>query len=475
VLAFLLASIAPMTVSAGVIPTGFAVTGLTGVPFAFLAIAVVLAIFVPGYIAMSRRVRNAGAFYAFVAAGLGRTPGVAAALMALVGYESFQVASYGALGVTAASEATTYLHVTWPWPVWALAFWLVVTVLGLGKVEITGRVLAVLTAAEIIVVLIETVSGLARPAGGHVDYAALGPSTWTSLGAVGVVVVIAMTGFTGIEQSPVLAEEARNPRRTIRVATVTALAMIAVLYCGAAWAMVVHAGPAHVAGAAASQASQGGSLLYTLSPSPTIASIAQLLFITSLFAAALSYHNVTWRYLFSLSREGVLPAQLSRTGKAGIPRTASLAQSASGLIVIIVFAAARWPAMSGLFFGGGATGGLGVMILLAITSAAVIRYFRRQPRRLGDESTWVRAVAPAIACVLLTIGVVLAVWHYGTLLGTRPGNPASWLLPASYGAAALGGLAWGTRLKHRHPDVYNRIGRGHTTTAEPPAAEGVRS
>lgn len=62
VLAFILASIAPMTVCAGVIPTAYAVTGLTGIPVAFLVVAVVLALFCPGYVAMARRIRNAGSF-----------------------------------------------------------------------------------------------------------------------------------------------------------------------------------------------------------------------------------------------------------------------------------------------------------------------------------------------------------------------------------------------------------------------------
>ena len=88
VLAFILASIAPMTVAAGVIPTAYAVTGLTGIPVAFLAVAVILALFCAGYVAMSRRIRHAGAFYGFVAAGLGKVPAVAAALMALLAYES---------------------------------------------------------------------------------------------------------------------------------------------------------------------------------------------------------------------------------------------------------------------------------------------------------------------------------------------------------------------------------------------------
>ncbi|MGH3283873.1 MAG: hypothetical protein ACRDPD_04180 [Streptosporangiaceae bacterium] len=54
----------------------------------------------------------------------------------------------------------------WPWWAWALMFWALVAALGLARVEVAGRVLAVLTAAEIIIVLVETISGLARPAGG---------------------------------------------------------------------------------------------------------------------------------------------------------------------------------------------------------------------------------------------------------------------------------------------------------------------
>src|SRR5579859_7822673 len=72
VLFFVLAGIAPLTVAAGVIPTAFATTGLKGIPAAFLVIAVVLAVFATGYMAMSRRITHSGAFYAFVTRGLGR-------------------------------------------------------------------------------------------------------------------------------------------------------------------------------------------------------------------------------------------------------------------------------------------------------------------------------------------------------------------------------------------------------------------
>jgi amino acid transporter len=284
--------------------------------------------------------------------------------------------------------------------------------------------------------------------------------TAAGVGMAGVLAVVALTGFTGFEQGTVMAEEARNPRRTIPAATYTVVLAMCVLYTVTAWAMDVHAGPAHVV---ADAGAQGPGLLYGLSSSSALSQVAQLLFITSLFAAALAYHNVTWRYMFSLSREGVLPAALSRTSRSSIPRAASLTQSASGLAVIVVFAACRWPAMNGLFFGGGATGGFGVMILLAITSAAVIGYFRRER---GTESLWARVLAPILSGVLLAGMVVLAVMHYGTLLGTAPGNPAAWLLPSVYGLAAVAGLCWGLYLRAWRPQVYHAIGLGaHAVTS----------
>jgi len=63
VLAFILAGVAPLTVAAGVIPSAYATTGLTGIPAAFIVIAVTLALFATGYMAMARHITNAGAFY----------------------------------------------------------------------------------------------------------------------------------------------------------------------------------------------------------------------------------------------------------------------------------------------------------------------------------------------------------------------------------------------------------------------------
>jgi amino acid transporter len=463
VLFFVLAGVAPLTVAAGVIPAAYATTGLTAIPAAFVVVAVILGIFATGYVAMARHVTNAGAFYALVSRGLGRVGGVAAALVALLAYSLLQVGLYGALGPNAASEAAAHLGIHAAWWAWALGAWALVTVLGLLRVDITGRVLGVLLTAEVVVIVAETVAGLAHPAGGQLSFATLSPADLGSAGwgTFGVLAVVAVLGFVGFEQAPVLGEEARHPRRTIPAATYAALAAIAVVYAGAAWAMAAHTGTSHVVAAARAQ---GPGLLFGLGGSGGLSQAAQVLFLTSLFAAALAFHNTCWRYMFALAREGVLPAALARTGGNNIPQTASLVQSATGLATIAVFALAGWPPMTVLFFWLGTTGGFGILILLTVTSVAVVVFFSRDPR---GEPTVVRTTAPGMAAVLLAAIVVLALWHYNTLLGVAPGAVAAWALPAAYAAVASIGIGWGLVLKARRPQVYATVGLGaHAVTGQ---------
>src|SRR5918999_5122698 len=91
---FTVAASAPLTVLGGGVTTTFAVTGIPGVPLSFLVLAVALGLFAVGYAAMSRYVTNAGAFYSYLAQGLGRTCAVAGSFVALLSYNAIQIGLY---------------------------------------------------------------------------------------------------------------------------------------------------------------------------------------------------------------------------------------------------------------------------------------------------------------------------------------------------------------------------------------------
>jgi hypothetical protein len=71
---------------------------------------------------------------------------------------------------------------------------------------------------------------------------------------------------------------------------------------------------------------------------------------------------------------------------------------------------------------------------------------------------------------------VLAVEHYGTLLGVPAGSPATWAPPGAFGVLAVLGVAWGLVLRTRRPEVYRTIGLGARAVAgQPvPARRGLR-
>lgn len=464
---FVMSAATPLTVVAGVITLAYAVTGLLGLPLAFLLVGLLLAGFGVGYVAMSRQVTNAGAFYAYVSRGLGRPAGVGAAWVALVAYNLLQVGLYGVIGAAAAPLLELWFGISLQWWAIALLAWLIVGILGLQQVDVNGRVLAVLLCAEVLVIVVFSVASLANPAGGSVSYTTLDPGNLFASG-IGAILALGVLGFVGFEAATVFAEESRHPRRTVPIAMYTAIGIIAVLYALAAWAMSVAVGPDQIVAAAGEQQID---LIFNLAGGQLGAVFADLgyaLLLTSLLAAMIAFHNITARYGFALGRERVLPAGFGRTSRrSGSPVLASLGQSLVGLVVIVSYAVAGWDPLVQLFFWLGTSGGLGVLLLITLTSCAVQWFFLRNP---AGEHLWRRAVAPAVATVGLLVVVWLALSHFGTLLGVASDHPLRWGVPAGYLVVALLGVGWGLWLRRTHPAVYAGIGRG----ASAPTGEGAR-
>ena len=452
---FVMSAAAPLTVVAGVVPTGLAVTGLTGISIAFLTVAVVLAIFAVGYVAMARHIANAGAFYAYIAQGIGRPVGVGASWVALLAYNMFQVASYGGFGAIAQPLFADWFGIDVQWWVLALVVWALTAVLGVMDVAVNGKVLATLLVAEIVVVFAFSVADIFSPS----FSASSAPVDLGSLvgAGSGALLVMAVTGFVGFEQSVVFSEESRDPRRTVARATYISVVLIAVLYGFAAWAMMSAAGDDVVGRAGA----EGPDLFFNVASDQLGSAalhIGHALFLTSLVAAMISFHNIIARYAFSLGREGVLPRAFGRTVPGtGAPKNGSLAQSALGLVVIVLYAVNGWDPLVNLFFWGGSGGGIGVLLLVTLTSVAVIGYFARNPH---GESLWHRVGAPVIGSVLLLVMSYLALSNIATLFGVEPGSRLTWMVPLAFGILLVAGALWALILRSSRPQVYHGIGLG---------------
>ena len=460
-----LAATAPLMVVAGVMPTTFAVMGIVGQPLLFVVLGVVLILFSIGYAEMSRHVHNAGAFYAYISRGLGGTAGAGAALVALVAYNALQVGIYGIFGFEVSGLLATYADLEIAWWIPALVAALAVGLLGWLKIDVNAKVLGVLLVIEVLLVVIFDVAALADPGKEGLSLHAFNPDTLTGAG-VGTALCFCIAAFLGFEQAPVYAEETSRPHVLVPRVMFFAVGGVAVFFALSSWALTVATGPAAIVG---TSQKQSAGLLFFLTESRlggTFTDVLHILFVTGMFAALLSFHNVVARYAFAMGREGLLPAAFGRTsGSSGAPGTGSLLQTVVAVVVVAAFAIAddkpagdpTAPVLPRVTWFGN-VGALGGIVLWAAASLSVVVFFVR--RGAAGTQAW-RLVTSALAGIALLVIAGYTVKDFEVLVGAGPGSSLSWVLPGIIGLAALAGVVLGLVLRARAPEKHARIGLGN--------------
>ncbi len=467
---FIVAASAPLTVIAGGVSVTYLVTGNTGVPLLFLTLGAILALFVTGYAAMSHHITNAGAFYAYVAKGIGKIPGVATAFVALIAYNSMQIGILGLFGAVFSGFMAQHTSLDWQWYTWVFVAIAVIGVLGWLRVDLNAKVLAIFLTLEIIVVVIFDVVVAGNPGPDGLTAEAFDPSIAFGAG-LGAALAFTMAAFVGFESAAIYGEECKEPRRTVAKATYIALGITSLFYAFSAWMLLSAVGPAVATDPAAlveggfttpdGMAPDPTSILFVtfgVEISTTMADIATLLFCTSLFAASLSFHSAVSRYFFALGRANVLPRVFGRTRASGAPFVGSITQTLIAAVVIAIFALSDNDPVLEVFTWLTNMGALGVISLLAMASFAVVGYFSRHQH---GETIWTSRIAPALAGVGLTAVFIIALSNFNLLITgdpTAPGDDRAVILPAILLVGAVLGLIVGAVMRSSRPEAYARIG-----------------
>lgn len=425
------AAAAPLTVIAGSVPIGIAAGNGAGYPAMYVVAAVVLLFFAVGFTAMTRHVPNAGAFYSYVGTGLGRGAGLGSALVALVSYATVQGAVYGYVGFLLGDLVTGYGGPSLPWWLWTAVVLAVTGVLGYRHIELSSKVLGVLLVAEVGIVLVLDAAVIGQGGGPEGLSSALVRPDEVLSGAPGIGLMFAIAGFIGFEATAIFRDEARDPERTIPRATYLALAAIGVFYTLSAWAIVSAWGDSAIVEASA--ADPGGIVVDTAATyvGTVTADVMQVLFVTSLFAAILAFHNVLSRYVFSLGNTGVLPLAVGRShARHASPHVASLVTTAVGGLLMAVCALAGLDPVLEIFTWLAGIASVGIVVLMLLACAAVIAFFRRTGL---DRRPWQTLVAPSLGLVGLALVLLLLVRNLPLLMGgsTALGVGAGALLAAA--------------------------------------------
>jgi amino acid transporter len=431
---------APMTAMLFNVPVIVSGAGWA-VPAAFIVALVMLLVFSVGYVEMARRVTTAGGFYSFVSHGFGQTLGLGTASVITFSYTILTASIVGIFAYFAKTTISDWTGASIPLIVLLLGAVIVCLLFAYFDIKITARVLGVFFVAEVGVLLIFAIAVLVQGGDHGLTAAPLNPlNVLKNKGAIavfgaaapGIALFGAFWSWVGFEMAPNYGEESRQPRRIFSRATFGSLFALGFIYVLVSYAFTIGWGTAHTAQAVKAQF--GGSTISAFYPltgryfGVSLTDAFRLLIVTSSFACTLAFFNTSARYVFALGRERILPSALGRTHRTHkTPHIASAAVAAAITIWILLFYVsdsstdaallklATWTPIVGV---------LGLLLVQALTSFAIVRYFR--------------VVAPEHGHVIKTL--------IAPLLGGGLMLFSAWLL--FHNRAALSGAAGATFIKY---------------------------
>lgn len=471
---FVVAAAAPLVGMTGAVPVAIVLGNGAAAPGAYVVVGLTLLVFSVGYAAMSQRVTNAGAFFAYIGRGLGRHLGTASAFVSILAYLAIQLAIYGFFGALMAGQVGVL-----PWWAWSILAWGIVTLLSLLSVDVGAKVLGVLMLLELAALVVTAVAILIDGGPEGIDFwASFNPAAVIAgglAGSAGIAFAFAFASFIGFEATAIYGEESKDPKTVVPRATYLAVVVITVLFGLTAFAMVTGMGASTVVEQTVELSSVAGvpladpaAVLFALATQyvgPWMATLMSILVLSSLFAGLLAFQNAASRYLFALGRGGALPRSLSKVNGRGAPSRGSIVTSVITGIVLVVFAVFQLDPVLNLFYWFSGLSVIAIVLIEILVSVAIIVYFRRNR---GHENIFQTVLAPALATIGLLLGEYLLMSHFGLLAGTvaEGVDPTTtswglstlgWVLVALPFALLVGGYIYSRLQNHENDDLVRDV------------------
>jgi amino acid transporter len=380
------------------------------------------------------------------------------------------------LGFTTAGTINSDFHgypanLWWPW---SLVGAVIILAAGFYGIRTSARLGTILGTTEIAVFGVLAVFFVVHA--GHANTASVFTTKYTPKGFYGISGVIAgsvysILAFGGFEGAAPLAEEARNPRRTIPRAVLLATLLIGLLYVFTTYAVDVAFGPAAFAGfGSAGAASWVGMArsLYGL-----FWFFVFLAIVNSTVANANAGFNVTSRTGYAMGRIGAFPHVVAVVH----PRHRSPVV-AMFVIFLITVAVTLGLGLAYNPVNAFAMIGTGIVIVIVavyiVANAACIGYFA-SPARRGPGRRW----NPLLHLIIPLLGIAAFVPAWLTAAGIRAFSfvapltpPSSYMGPGVAGFMFVG-VIYLLYLYARHPQRVTEVGLVHVGTPGLRAEAGV--
>jgi amino acid transporter len=417
VIVMVVAAAAPLSTIGGVAPVAIIVGNGAAFPAMYVIAGIILALFVVGFNAMTPFVKEAGAFYSYITMSLGRGLGLSAAYIAMLTYICVEIAVIAVLGAVFQGQIVSVGGPDVPWWAWTGIFLLIVLFLGYRRIDLSGKLLALLVVLEIGICMVLVIAVVVQGGSSEgLSTAAFTPSAWLQ-GAPALGLMFGISGFLGFEATAIFRSEAKNPDRTIGRATYGALAIVGIFYAVVCWAMVSAWGDSNIVAKAEENPGALLSASFGAYVGPLSEQVVQWLLITSFFACVVAFHNVINRYLYTLSHKNLMPKALGRTHPTqNSPHIAAVVQTIVIAVLLAIFAGLGYTPFDQILTVTVGVSTLGFLLLMFLTCIGVLVFFSRDSRGVSRMRT---TVLPLLGAIALGAAVVTTLMNMTVLVASQ--------------------------------------------------------
>lgn len=409
-----LAFAAPVTSVSSLIPFVIQGGGI-GAPVLILAATLLMLIFSIGFVNMSNYVSKPGAFYAYVTKACGNRVGQGTAFIAVFAYFTLGFCTTTLIGVVLSSFLTDVFGITnFPWYLGSALAFMTTGILSYMRIDFSAKFLSVAMFAEIAIVL---TFNLIVPATQGVQNISASPLSPVHMfdGNFTTAFLFSVIVFIGFESTAVYRDEVTNPRKTIPFVTYAAVLFIGIFYAFSAWMMIAAYGTNEVMAAANKDASSLFMNAVQIYMGKTSVDITRGILILSAIACLLSTHNALSRYIYALSRNGAISPTFGKIHpKHHSPYVASMTCTTGWAIATLLFIKAD---ATVLYAQAGGVGTYAMLILMSLTSLAVLYFFIRR-KEFGFKTV----TCPLLALIGLLSFTILTTVNFYYLTGGEPGS-----------------------------------------------------
>ena len=371
----------------------------SAIPLAFMLAGVISLLIAMSINQLARHLPSAGGYYTYVARGIGARWGFMTGWIYFLYDPLIPNLCTLVVAVYFSSTVKSLFGVDVPWWIYASVVYIglgIITFLGIRPS--IGTAIA-FTCVEVGITLVFSVYVIGVHGISGDDLAQNFTLAGTPNGFSGLAfgMIFAVLSYTGFESTIPLAEETKNPRRTVARAAVISVAMIMVYYLVFTFASIVGWGPHRVAG-----------MITDAAPYNTMGNfywgkvgiaVLTLALMNSSWGCSLAGQNAVVRVIYKMGQVGVLPkafARLHPTRKT--PHIAIIAMTALSFAVTILLGAWLGPIEG---FGLLATMiSIGTILVYALGMIAVPIFYRREhPDEINVVYTYVFPIVGTLALV----------------------------------------------------------------------------